>query len=109
MARQPCHHVISAVVGQSDRAQGEGIRLDGRHAKGGADVGQGVITLGVKFHQARGEVVAARFKIDATRQPEIADGIGRTRVGVARLGDGRDGCAELGLGRLLAESVAPLE
>ena len=109
LAGEPRHDVIGAIIRQTDGAQGERIGFDRRHVQGGADVGQAVLALWVKLHQARGEVVAAGFQIHATRQAEITNRVAGAGVGVTRLGDGLDGRAELGLGRLVAEGVAPLK
>ena len=106
---QPGHHVVVTVVGQFDRPVG-GARLARHHAQGVADLRQGELPLRVELDQARDEALTAGLQVYAARQPEVTHRVDRASVGVAGVGDGRDGRAEVGLGRLhLGEGVAPLE
>ena len=63
----------------------------------------------MELDKLRGEVIAARFQVDRTRQSEVTHGVAGARVGVASVGDGANGGGELALARLLAKGVAPLE
>ena len=108
VVRKPHHHVVGAVVGDTNRAVGI-LGFARHHVQGGADLFKGEVTLGLELAQLGSKVVAAGLQVNRARNAEIAHRVDRAFVGVARLGNGGDRRAELGLSGLLAEHVAPLE
>ena len=109
VVRQPRQHVVLAGVAYLDALDLGGVGFRRHNAQRRAHVIQRVLAVRVELDQPRLEVVPAPLQVDAAGDAAVADGVGRAWVSVARVGDGGDGCGEVGLGRLFAEGVAPLE
>ena len=106
---QPSKHVILAGVAQSQRALRCGVGRGGRDAQGIAYLREGKFARMVESHKPGLVSAAPRLEVDATRQTKIPHGVCRAGIGVARRRDGVHRCGKLALGRLVAESVAPLK
>ena len=80
-----------------------------RNAQRRADFVQRILAVRVELDQPRRKVIAPLLQVDAAGDTAVADGVSRARIGVASIGNGLDGSAEVALARLFAERVAPLE
>ena len=109
LIRQPLQDDVVARVGQPQRDVGGGVGLVGHDVEGGADLVQGELTFRVELDQPRGERLATGLEVDRAGDTEVAHRVGRAGVSVACLGDRLDRGDERRLGRLVGESVAPLE